>query len=585
MWNSWSSNQPRASRKRKCLCLCPRKPDVQPWMTGITVGPSAWEPVRAAAAAVAATANAAAAVGMGISAKMSEPGDSRRRGGPAAARMVAGAAQALHRRPVGQTLYVCCYSVPGLVAFDATTLLPLGVFITFNAQHTDLAEPEGVCASQDHLYVLSCQDCTVARIGLQTSIAASLSRRHRRYGGPVSYGHGIVLAKIVAGVGWVSWGLTLAPDGSALYCAVDRPYEVRRRIYTHVPPPRTSGNVICVPLECLGHSATIVTARAGGQLQDNYAVAQDQQRQQALQQHYTSEAQSAMSSTSGQGITPYVFVPGPAVLRRPSGLRFSPDGSSLWVTSYDGGVVELAGPVYGALAGTVLRVVPLPLPAMVLTPPPVKCPDQRQTEAVMDTSGPSTSSPPLLSASRGSSAPRAIPSCRGSGRRKFTFVTGGLEGSAAIGGCVAAVGAVHPGAGRVMLAWDLCWVPQDPPVQRNPVSFGAGPSDLQLAGVPAAAAGSLAVSADTSPRRPLLCMTLHEDPSQHDREPSGWECRAGVLVEGFGRLQAAEEGEETKRRQMDHFGSSGRDVGCEVAVRVRWRVTREHLHPSMACVV
>ncbi|GLI70020.1 hypothetical protein VaNZ11_014754, partial [Volvox africanus] len=41
MWNSWTSDQPRAPRKRKCLR--PRKPAAHPWMTGITVGPPAWE--------------------------------------------------------------------------------------------------------------------------------------------------------------------------------------------------------------------------------------------------------------------------------------------------------------------------------------------------------------------------------------------------------------------------------------------------------------------------------------------------------------------------------------------------------------
>ncbi|GIL43978.1 hypothetical protein Vafri_1480 [Volvox africanus] len=584
MWNSWTSDQPRAPRKRKCLC--PRKPVAQPWMTGITVGPPAWEHVRVAAAAVAVTADAAAVAGMGRSAKMSEPGDSRGHGGVAAARVIAGAAQALHRPTVGQTLYVCCYSVPGLVAFDATTLLPLGIFITFNAQHTDLAEPEGVCASYDHLYVISCQDCTVARIGLQTSITAS-SRRHQRYGGQVSYGRGIVLAKIVAGLGWVSWGLTLAPDGSALYCAVDRPYEVRKRIYTHVPPPQTSGNVICVPLECLGvglgerGAAAAAMMRAGGQLQDVGAAAQGQQ-----QQHHTADDQLALNGSSGpMDVTPYVFVPGPAVLRRPSGLRFSPDGGSLWVTSYDGGVVELAGPVYGALAGTVLRFVPLPLPPMSLSPLPVKAPNQQQTEAGMDTLGPSTSSPPLHSASPGSSASRSARGNRGRVRRRFAAGTGDLEGSTTTGGCVAAVGTPGPGAGRVMLAWDLCWVPQLPPVQRSLLSCRTGCSDLPAAGGSAAAAGGLALGADLSPRQPLLCMTLHEDPSQHDKEPSGWECRVGVLVEGFGRSEAAKEDGELGSGQLRCSGSLEREVGCEVAVRVRWRVTREHLHPSMACVV
>ncbi|EFJ44311.1 hypothetical protein VOLCADRAFT_95472 [Volvox carteri f. nagariensis] len=385
MWNAWPVEQPRCRKRRRRLLFTEgRTRNVlpkDPWMTGITTGPPAWETVRMAAGAAAAAVASAASSLLAASDAAADrrfTGDSG--DGGDAARTNGDVPQWLRRRPVGPTLYACCYSAPGIVAFDATTLLPLGILITFDTNQFNLATPEGICASHDNVFVINSVDCTIARIGLQAwtrgsggDAAATTTRRHARYGGELPYGRGVVLATITAGVGWIGWGMALAPDGGALYCAVDLPYEVSKRQYTQVPPPQTSGNILCVPLRCLGpagqEDVRHISANRGpldaGPVQlpapDADVPIPPPPAPPPPQQHPALTAAVASDGVAygppGPAVaaSPYNFVRGEPVLRRPSGLCFSPDGCSLWVTSYDGGVVELAGPARDLVLGTGAR--------------------------------------------------------------------------------------------------------------------------------------------------------------------------------------------------------------------------------------
>ncbi|GLC40286.1 hypothetical protein PLESTB_001598700 [Pleodorina starrii] len=601
MWNAWPPEpQPSRKRRRRRLLFTSsaRSRDTyhqEPWMTGITLGPSAWEPIRAAATAeaaagVAATAGAragaaeaAAAVdgsGSGISGSGSTAAGSCGRA-VAATGDCGVAARAVSHRPMGPTLYACCYSVPGVVAFDGTTLLPLGVLITFDSAAQ--SAPEGICASRDSLFVLNCVNCTVTRIGLRsprvpgagqggdTGYAAPARLRNTRYGGALPYGYGVVLATIDAADGWVGWGMALAPDGRALYCAVDEQYDVpKSRSYTQAPPPSTSGNVLCVPLDCLpgasasagaGAGGAAATAAVAGQLPGPGGIAAQQD--------------PALPAAGGSPLripppAPYFLTRGEAVLRRPSGLCFSPDGASLWVTSYDSGIVELAGPARGELAGTVLRIVPLPLPPPLPSQPPLT-PQGRFPQSGPEGAGPSTSPQAAAAALPGSDGASGSGGRAAAGRRR----AGGPRGGSA--------SAAESGDPRVMLAWDLCWLPQAPPAPRGRAPNGGSAGN----GGGGASSSEAAVAAATCAPPPLLCVTLHEDPSVREKAPSGAECRVGVLEVAGGEGEGDAAGPGAGAGAGSSAGGGGLSAGGRVGVRVgvRWSATREHSHPSMVCVV
>ncbi|KXZ53931.1 hypothetical protein GPECTOR_6g849 [Gonium pectorale] len=345
--NTWGQRQPaqdRKKRRRKAALTLNRRrgktSEDDVWMTGISCGPPAWDAVRANAAA-----------------------------GEACSAATAGAAPdavspLLVRRPVGPTVYACRYDLPGVMAFDATTLLPLGAFIVFDSE--EMQDPEGICATDDALYVAGALHCTVARIGIQPPACAGPSSSLPPSGGhqPTAYGRGVVLSIVTAGDDWVAWGMTLGPDASCLYCAVARSYNTRGKIYSRARPPAASGDVLCVPLECLGVAPPAPPgSRAPPQELASAAAAPDGEA--------GTVAAATVTAAATAPVEPYLFYRGPPLLRRPAGLRFSPDGSSLWVTSFDAGLVQLAGPAAGERAGSVLRVVQMPVPQAVRVPPAV----------------------------------------------------------------------------------------------------------------------------------------------------------------------------------------------------------------------
>ncbi|PNH07873.1 hypothetical protein TSOC_005650 [Tetrabaena socialis] len=330
MWNTCHTRPRRRCSRRSTSEANPV------WTTGLSVGPSAWEAHRRAAAEAGPAAEAGAA------ARTTSNGGAPAGTSPAAGRLRAAAS--------GPTLYACRYDAPGVLALDGTTLLPLGLLVRFTDER--MQQPEGICASPDALFVVDAENCMVARIGLEPLARRPGARGARGDGGggddddgedtcgwgSLPYGRGVVLAIIVAGEGRVGWGLTIDPYGTCLYCSADMPYGTGRRQYSRCPPPATTGTLLCVPLSCLGVGRSAEAAAAGGDGGGGSGAA----------------VQAPPAATAHT--LPYTFTRGPPVLRRPSGLRFAPDGRSIWVTSYDTGLVQVAGPAYGDAAGTVLRV-------------------------------------------------------------------------------------------------------------------------------------------------------------------------------------------------------------------------------------
>eukprot|EP00198_Chlamydomonas_reinhardtii_P001117 XP_001690452.1 predicted protein [Chlamydomonas reinhardtii] len=256
------------------------------------------------------------------------------------------------------TLYACHYEAPGVVAYDGTSLLPLGLLVRLPGD--EMGMPEGIGASHDRLYVVNAHDT-----------------------------RGVVLFTVVCGRGWTSWGLELgplpwqlppesaphhvhqrlAPLSYHAFCAVGRAaarvgeaHGVATReavaltpaaAQGNAPPPRTNGVIICVPLAWMHDMAARTAATSsGGVLYEPQAghdgpffYSPPPAGVQAVAQAATAAGAPAAPAQEARARVSAANVERHAVLRRPSGLRLSPCGRSLWTTSYDGGLVELAGPM------------------------------------------------------------------------------------------------------------------------------------------------------------------------------------------------------------------------------------------------
>ncbi|KAG2486754.1 hypothetical protein HYH03_014553 [Edaphochlamys debaryana] len=671
-WNAWSpgpdpSTPPKRKRRRSApLTLQRRAKEREPWMTGLTRGPTAWEALRLAAAHPVGVMDAAAhlpspnadVAGQSRAkalARAASRGSSGEGGGGGGAEAGESRLARLRYRPGaggGCTLFGCQYdilqvpgrtAVPGVMAYDSTTLLPLGPLVVFDGSGP-LASPEGICASSDHLFVVDAIDCTVARIGIAPthigvgpSSGAADGRDARgdtaaqgngtQAGGGSStsgsdHGGGAVAAAATGTIGsttatavhtsalpyrghvlatytagesdlhYVAWGMALGPDRSILCVCVDVTWEERAAggrdaMYSRLSPPGCTGNVLCVPLACLAlgtERAGAGEAAAGGEGGWAQAAAAAAAADGGAEGAAGGGAAAAeVAGEAGQGEAaelPYMLLPEGApngVLRRPSGLVFAPDGASVWVTSYDGGVVQL-----GLRASR-----PGPGAELGLGPglgPGRKSNRRWRGEVLRVIPAPSMPPPPLAPPAGGDQG--AGPSGSGSGS--------GVGSGGGRGGGAAASGGRRRGGPDRLLAWDLCYVPTHPPAP------SPAPTPPSSTSPPPAATPLGAPARRSAVEHRVLCATLHADGRRRLGPPSALDVGAmGVVREGGGGGRGGGGGGQGSGGEgggdgdaADEVGgggggaggeAAGAAVGARVEVVARW-VSRHHAHANMAAV-
>ena len=330
-----------------------------------------------------------------------------------------------------------------------------------------------------------------------------------------------------------------AAAAAALYIAADRDYKVARGCtYSNAPPPRTNGVIICVPLAWMHDMAARTAATSsGGVLYEPQAghdgpffYSPPPAGVQAVAQAATAAGAPAAPAQEARARVSAANVERHAVLRRPSGLRLSPCGRSLWTTSYDGGLVELAGPMQrgpwpaGQVPpGTVLRVLPLPLPLRVPT-------------------------------EGGPGAWRRRGRGQGHGRGQ---------------------GGRGRGRGAVMLPWDVAFVPRNHLRETVTREQQRQQQGQELEGVAAQGQeGPGAASAGGGQSSHTLCVTLHEDTSQHKRPRKAAELRLGIVLQHQSGCDGI----------GDH--SAGSVAAGEVGVRIVMRrpPTADVSHINNVCV-
>ncbi len=564
-WRPGSAATRRPQRRAPRL-QPPRRPPPPNWMTGITLGPPDWElhhHHQQQPHQHGTHHNQPEEL------EQEQHGESRQ-GQQQQQRL--GQRQGRRSRPAaalagryGLTLYASHYRARGIVAFDGTTLLPLGTFLSYS--RVDEQRPEGICSSRDALYVLSV-DCVVTRVV-------------RDAGNPRK---GVVAARVRLDGGWVGWGMALGPApgagdlygnqygghrAKALYCAVDLMHGSCSSHYTRLPmSEECTGGVVCVPLELLATQGGQQRQQEGGSSEKGHGQVQgptppgqqqpeqqqqQQQQQQLLPEQLVHAGEAGPSAGSGeqapqQPNSPWCFAN--CVVRRPSGVCFDPYGN-LWVTSYEGAVLQLAGPGHPQ-EGRVLH--------RVLLPPR---PDAAQQAAVQGGSNGEGGTCTAAAALH-----EQQPGVSGSGGR---LAGGGGEGR--------------------MMAWDVCVVPVVGWDGRSRRGCGGGQVDVRGQG---AAAWGNQQGGGGAGEGYLLCVTSHEN-SSTPRKGGGEECRVAVMRvggEANGRGQGG--GAEAEAEAEAAVKGGGQKVaegqpGGELGETGRFTVARcwpahMHSHTNMACV-